>query len=130
MPVIMHALPEADWAAAERAGEYRPASLDEEGFIPLQDPADIVAHTNERYAREERDDIGVFAVRSETLGDALRYEDIDGGRRPRLYGSVAPDGVAMWGHFPRDRHGFHLPEWAVDLVAADRLPEEANGEFR
>ena len=126
----MHALPEADWAAAKRAGEYSPASLEDDGFIPFLNPAEIVAHTNERFEGQERDDIGVFVVHTEGLGDQLRYEDEDGSERPRLYRSLAPGSVTEWGHFPRDGHGFHLPSWAVDMVAADRLPDESDGEFR
>lgn len=127
----MHALPEADWAATKRADKYSPASLDGDGFIPFCHPAEIVAHTNERFAGQERDDIGVFAVHTEGLGEQFRSETDNAGReRPRLHRSLAPDAVTEWDLFSRDGHGFHLSSWAVDMVVADRLPEESEGEFR
>lgn len=129
--VLVHALPEADWAAAQRTGAYAPDSLDDEGFIRLFAPADIVDATNERFAGEERDDISLFVVHADSLGDAFRYEQVeDDGEVPRLYREVEPDAVAKWGPFPRDRHGFHLPKWAVEMVDDDRLPEEREGERR
>lgn len=130
MPVIMHALPEADWAAAKRAGEYSPDSLDDQGYIPFHEPEEVVDHVNERFADQERDDIGVVVVHTEGFGDRLSYEGDDGREQPRLYGSLAPESVTEWGHFPRDGHGFHLPSWAVDMVDPGRLPEETEGEFR
>ena len=129
MPVVLHALPEADWAAAQRAGEYHPDSLDEEGYIPFLDPAAVVDAVDERFAGQERDDISVFALRTENLGDSFRYEG-ENGAEARLYRSIATDAVVDWGPLPRDRHGFHLPQWVVDVAEPGRLPDEYEGEFR
>lgn len=123
MPVLMHALPEAEWAAAQRSGSYRPPSFEEDGYIELVPPTRIVDATNERYAGQERDDISIFAVYTQSLGEHLRYETTETGEVPRLHRSITPDGVAKWGPFPRDRHGFHLPKWAVEMAAGDRVPE-------
>lgn len=113
----MHALPEADWAAAERAAEYAPASLDEQGYIPFSHPDAIVSETNERFAASKRDDIALLAVNGKHLQPALRYEVGETGSKvPRLYESLAPADVIEFGHFPRDGDGFHLPEWAVSLT--------------
>jgi uncharacterized protein (DUF952 family) len=131
MTILAHALPEADWAAAQRTGEYAPDTLESEGFIRLFSPADVVDATNARFAEEERDDISLFVVYADSLGDAFRYEQLgDEETEPRLYRSVETDAVAKWGPLPRDRHGFHLPKWAVEMVEDERLPEERKGERR
>jgi uncharacterized protein (DUF952 family) len=67
MPVLMHAVPEAERGGTQRSGWYRPTMFEEHSYIQLVDPARIVETTNERYAGEERDDISVFAVYADSF---------------------------------------------------------------
>ncbi len=84
---VYHLVSATEWAEAEAAGEYRPPSLDAEGFIHLS-AADQVAGTSLRYYRD-MSDLLLVAVATDELTAEVRWEDLVGtGTFPHLYGPL------------------------------------------
>ena len=83
---LYHLVASAEWNAAQTAGEYRPASLEKEGFIHLSTSAQWVGAANRFY--RGRTDLLLLEVDAGRLGAEVRFEAADGDRFPHLYGPM------------------------------------------
>ncbi len=78
--------PEA-WEAAQAAGEYRPPSLDSEGFIHCSRPGQLPWVVTRYYP--ESTDLLLLWIDPEALEAELRWEGVEGGERfPHIYGRL------------------------------------------
>ena len=108
---ITHLLPAADWATAQAAGEYRPVSLETEGFIHFSTPAQILAVANDFYHGQI--DLVLLWVDPDRLNFPLRWEppfppahqDEPGMLFPHLYGPLNLDAVMGIVQFTADSDG-------------------------
>lgn len=110
---IYHMCREAEWRAAEAAGEYRGSSQDAaDGFIHFS-AADQVVESAARH-RAGQDGLVLLEVDPDRLGPALRWEASRGGRLfPHLYGPLPLGAVVSVGALPLGPDGLHVfPEGA------------------
>lgn len=111
--VILHICSRAEWAAAERAGEHRPASLDTEGFVHCSDPGTVHLPAQRLYAG--RTDLLLLELDEDRLGAPLRWEPgvpaIENGPWfPHVYGPISLEAVRATHEFPPTAEGgFELP---------------------
>ncbi len=115
--VLVHLCSSQEWLAAQRAGEHRPASLADVGFVHLSAPEQVHLPANRLYAG--RTDLVLLAVDPGKLTDPVRWEpgvptDPESMLFPHLYGPLpaaavtsvtsylpGPDGrFAQWGAQP------------------------------
>lgn len=115
--VIMHIAGRTDWEAAQRAGEYRAASLAVQGFIHLSKPEQVIRVANALY--RGRRDLVLLSIDPARLRAELRYEPPDhpaddqppsGEVFPHLYGPLNLDAVIRAAAFAPGPDGlFALP---------------------
>ncbi len=88
---IYHLALPGDWAAS--SDEYRPSSLDDEGFIHCS-TADQLADVARRFYLDHNDVI-LLTIDPGPLGDALVYEDLNdlGEEFPHIYGPMPTSAV-------------------------------------
>jgi uncharacterized protein (DUF952 family) len=114
METLLHIAHRADWEAVAETGEYRPASLEAEGFIHLSTAAQIVETAN-RFFRGQPD-LLLLRIAPERLSAPLRWEDLYGhGSFPHLYGPLDCDAVTTVLPLKPEADGtFTLPkEWNI-----------------
>ncbi len=109
--LVIHLCSAADWVAAGAAGEVRPASLGEAGFVHLSTRRQVHLPANRIFAG--RLDLKILYVDTGLLAAPLRWEP-------------GVPGDPIWMRFPH-LYG-PLPVSAV-VEVADYLPE-ADGRFR
>jgi uncharacterized protein (DUF952 family) len=83
---LYHLVPATEWRAALAAGQYRPASLQTEGFVHLSTSVQWLGAAN-RFYRGHRD-LWLLEVDPDRLRAEIRYEVADGDRFPHLYGPM------------------------------------------
>ncbi|ELZ94931.1 hypothetical protein C440_07642 [Haloferax mucosum ATCC BAA-1512] len=110
MAYIAHILAPADWETFEQTEEYRPASLDEQGFVHCSKLGQIVVVADVAHAH--RDEWVLLLLDESRLEAPVRYEtNEDGGSSfPHVYGPLTLDAVVDSFDFERDQTGFRLPE--------------------
>lgn len=119
MSIIFHILNQKDWQAAQATGEYRPASLINEGFIHFSTNQQAVAVANTFYKGQA--DLLLLKVDVEKLTAPLKWEPPVGlpapsGHTaqelfPHLYGVLNLSAVIDVIKFPLNANGiFELPE--------------------
>lgn len=93
MQTILHLISEQDWTAAQAAGEWRPESLESEGFIHGSKDQDQLFRVAQRlYAG--RADLLALEVDTAALGDALVVEPSRSGELyPHIYGPLPVSAV-------------------------------------
>lgn len=98
---LFHIVDRDAWAAAGR--EYRPASLQTEGFVHLSYADQVAGVANARYA--DVPNLAVVELEGDALGAEIRVEDSygSGTAYPHLYGPV-PTAAAVAVH-PLPRNG-------------------------
>jgi uncharacterized protein (DUF952 family) len=106
--MILHIIGRADWAQAQRAGAYHPASLDNEGFIHFSTPEQVVQTANRFYAG--RTDLVLLVVDPARVSAELRCEPPaevpeSDQRFPHVYGELNLDAVIRVVDFPPDAGG-------------------------
>lgn len=94
--LLFHLCTRGDWTAALEAGEYRPPSLAESGFVHLSTPAQVHLPAN-RLFRGRRDLI-LLHVDAREVGAPIRWEpgvpgDPDAMLFPHLYGALPLEAV-------------------------------------
>lgn len=100
---IFHVVHPAVWEQACAAGEYRPPSLEAEGFVHCSF-ADQVAETAQRhFAEADEDSLVVVEWETDDLTAPVRVEDAPGTGAgfPHVYGPVRT--AAQTGSFPLRR---------------------------
>ncbi len=97
MATIYHLITERDWETAQAAGQFRPASLADEGFVHCsQDTEQMLRVAQRRYAG--RDDLLALAVDTERLRYRVVAEPSRSGEiYPHIYGPLDTVAVVqMW----------------------------------
>ena len=85
----------ADWAEAQRAGEFRGSAADcADGYIHFSTATQVAETAAKHFA--SMSDLVLVAVVAEDLGSALRWEPSRGGALfPHLYGAL-PAAAVRW----------------------------------
>ncbi|MBF6382866.1 DUF952 domain-containing protein [Nocardia farcinica] len=88
---LVHLCSSAEWTRARAADEYRPASLDEIGFVHLSAPAQAHLPANRLFAG--REDLVVLHIDTRRVTAPIRWEpglpdDPAGMLFPHLYGPL------------------------------------------
>ena len=107
--MIYHIAYPADWAAAQRDGEYltssRGRTLAVEGFIHASTAGQLAVVANAFYADE--DDLVVLVIDEERVGPEVVWEAVPGMTEPfpHIYGPLNPDAVVDVRPLSRDADG-------------------------
>jgi uncharacterized protein (DUF952 family) len=111
MPTILHIAGRQAWAAAVKAGQYRPESLAEEGFIHCSFPQQVVTVADDRY--RGRTDLILLVIDPAKVTAEIRFEDCYecGQDFPHIYGPLLPGAVEQVLDFKPGPDGrFTLPD--------------------
>ncbi|GAA1953453.1 DUF952 domain-containing protein [Amycolatopsis minnesotensis] len=109
--MILHICTRDDWAAGQ--DPYRPASLDDAGFVHCSDPG--TAHLPATALFRGREDLLLLEIDSSRIDAPLRWEVGDpphpaGIWFPHVYGPIPREAVVAVHPFPPDQDGsFSLP---------------------
>ena len=115
--LILHITTADDWKAAQGEGEYRPASLDAEGFVHCSLPTQVT-HVADWFYRDVPD-LMLLCIDPGRLTSPLRWEpsaDEFAGDFPHVYGPIAIDAVVAGVPWARGDEGFALPEGIRHLL--------------
>jgi len=106
--LIYHMCRQAEWAAAEAAGQYRGSSQDAaDGFIHFSTSAQI--RESARKHRAGQDDLVLVTVDAVRLGAPLKWELSRGGALfPHLYGALPLEAVVRVDPLPLGPDGAHV----------------------
>ena len=90
---LFHICTAHEWAAAQRAGEIRPASLDTEGFVHCSYAEQVAGTLAKHFAGAS--DLVVIELDPQRLGAEIRVEDSYGSGTafPHVYGPIPLDAV-------------------------------------
>jgi uncharacterized protein (DUF952 family) len=110
--LILHITTEPQWGAARAVGEYRPASLDVEGFVHCSLPTQVT-HVADWFYRDVPG-LVLLCIDPKRLTSPLRWErsaeEAFPGDFPHVYGPIAVDAVVAAVPWARGDAGFALPE--------------------
>src|SRR5262245_19028722 len=112
----------AQWAQAERSGEFRGSAADlADGYIHFSTATQVAGTAAKHFARMS--DLVPVAVGAAELGGALKWEASRGGALfPHLYGPFPLTAVSWVQARPLDDDGRHvLPPLDGDAVDAESL---------
>ncbi|MCU1353974.1 MAG: uncharacterized protein JWM05_3183 [Acidimicrobiales bacterium] len=107
---LLHIASEAEWTAAQAAGELRPPSLEAEGFVHCSWTQQVAATADRHFPG--RDDLVLLELDREALDAPLVVEDSYGSGQayPHVYGPVPLAAVIRSLPFPRTENGpFAVP---------------------
>ncbi len=132
--VLYHIATAADWAQAQRDGEYRMSTrgrtLAAEGYIHASTASQVLPVANLVYQDEQRD-LLLLVLDPARIGAEIRWERVPGSAAPfpHIYGPLPVGAVRRAVPFGRDESGqFRFPIvisndlGAADPGAADDLP--------
>jgi uncharacterized protein (DUF952 family) len=107
--MILHICTRQDWEKAQAEGEYRPASLETEGFIHASRPEQIMGVTNRFYRGNPELLLLVLDLRR--LHAEVRWETADGEVYPHVYGPINLEAIAAVLSLSADEDGEfrHMP---------------------
>lgn len=107
--LIYHMLPQPDWQAQTPDTEYRPPSLQHEGFIHCTGELDrLVAVANQFYC-DIASPFVILIIDETRVQSDVRWEAADGHIFPHIYGPLNLDAVLDVLPFPRADDGRFLP---------------------
>jgi uncharacterized protein (DUF952 family) len=115
--LILHITTEPAWNDAQAAGEYRPGSLESEGFVHCSLPTQVT-HVADWFYRDVPD-LVLLCVDPSRLTSPLRWEpsaDQFPGDFPHVYGPIAVDAVVAAVPWVRGEDGFELPDGIRHLL--------------
>ncbi|NNJ11208.1 DUF952 domain-containing protein [Chloroflexales bacterium ZM16-3] len=107
--MIYHIAAQADWQAAQAAGQYTADSLAAEGFIHCSTRAQVIGTAARFFAG--RRDLLLLEIETARLTSELRYEEGEPGVLfPHVYGSINLDAVvAAYSFAPGPDGAFAMP---------------------
>ena len=108
--MIFHITKRIEWEEAVRAGEYRAASLNDQGFIHCSTPEQVVRVANFLFAGQCG--LVLLCIDVEKLEAKVEYENCEGGIDlfPHVYGIINMEAVVDVVDFNPDQDGcFQLP---------------------
>jgi uncharacterized protein (DUF952 family) len=103
---ITHISTKADWTNAQRIGEYRAESLENEGFIHCSRPEQLLTVANQYYLN--RTDLVLIWLDPQKLVSKLVWENSDGDNFPHLYGPLNFDAVIAVVDFTPNSNGYFV----------------------
>jgi uncharacterized protein (DUF952 family) len=109
--MILHITKRIDWEKAIRVGEYRAASLSDQGFIHCSTPEQVVQVADFLFSGQSG--LVLLCIDVGELDAKVRYENFEGGQDlfPHVYGSINLDAVVDVVDFKPDTEGrFRLPD--------------------
>jgi len=111
---LLHLCTVDEWAAAQAAGERRPPSLNDQGFVHLSAPEQVHLPANRLFA--SRRDMIVLRLDPELLADPVRWEpgvagDPEAMTFPHLFGPIPLRAVTSVTPYLPDEDG-RFGEWA------------------
>jgi len=124
MTYIVHVLARADWETFRDREEYRPRSLDEQGFVHCSKLGQIGLVAD--YNHADDDELVLVLLDESRLDAPVRYEtDGEDGKSafPHVYGPLTLDAVIEAVPFEQDETGFRLPEDLLNSKLTSLDPE-------
>ncbi len=119
MPLIYHITPRTDWETAQASGDYRPASLESEGFIHCSTDVQAAPVANAFYCGQTG--LVLLVIDPERLSAKLQWDPPEhpalgnapadlNGKFPHIYGALNLDAVVDVLDFSPDERGeFSFP---------------------
>lgn len=119
MPLIYHITPRTDWEAAKESGDYRPASLESEGFIHCSTDVQAAHVANAFYSGQTG--LALLVIDPERLSAKLQWDPPAHpapekapaalrGEFPHIYGALNLDAVVEVRNFLPNEDGiFNFP---------------------
>jgi glutathione S-transferase len=110
MDTLYHIATAADWAQAQRDGEYRMSTrgrtLAAEGYIHASTASQVLPVAN-AYYRDEPDDLLLLVLDPARIGAEIKWEQVPGsaGPFPHIYGPLPVRAVRQALPLPRDESG-------------------------
>ena len=105
--LILHTTTPADWAQAQRVGQYIAESLMSEGFIHCSTPAQIADTANRHYTGQRN--LILLHIDPTKLTAPLEYEPANGQYYPHIYGPINLDAVQSTSAYEPDAAGIFQP---------------------
>ncbi len=103
---LVHLASPNAWEEAQAAGVYCPPSLDTEGFIHLSRPDQVPGVAQQFYAGRK---LVALWIRAAAIGEALRWEEVEGDLFPHLYGPLPVEAVGHVQPYAPDEAGRFPP---------------------
>lgn len=107
MSIILHITGQADWQAAVEVGEYRAASLVDEGFIHNSTAPQLLRVANKFY--HSRNDLVILCIDEVRVAAEVKYEkplnEAVDQFFPHIYGPLNVDAVVHVVTYPPDTDG-------------------------
>jgi uncharacterized protein (DUF952 family) len=103
--MILHICNRQDWERAQNEGEYRPASLETEGFIHASRPEQIPGVANRFY--HGLPDLLLLVIDPSHLRAEIRWETVDGDVYPHIFGPINLDAIAVTLDYRPDADGIY-----------------------
>ena len=103
--MIVHIVEKRIWEQAQRAGEYRAASLASEGFIHTSRPDQVLQVANRFYRGTP--DLLLLWIDLQLLQAPVRYETSDGEIYPHIYGPLNLESVVRVCQLAPDADGVY-----------------------
>lgn len=101
---IVHLCQQQAWELAQAAGEYRPKSLEEVGFIHCSRPEQILEVANNFFPGQHG--LVVLWIDHQRVQPEIRWEPSDGDVYPHIYGPLNLEAVRAVQDFTPDIDGF------------------------
>ena len=91
--MIYHIIKKEEWQEAKKQGEYRPLSLEKDGFIHCSDWDQVEGVANNLY--EGEDDLLLLVIDENEVEPEIVYEDLYdlGEKFPHIYGTLDTEAV-------------------------------------
>lgn len=91
--IIYHLITKLAWEEAQKNGEYRPASLETEGFIHASTKEQVVPTANRRFAGQS--DLLVLVINTDKITHKVVFEEspTTGEKYPHIFGPLSVDAV-------------------------------------
>ena len=108
--MILHITKRTEWEEAASVGEYRTASLRDQGFIHCSTPDQVVPVANFLFVGQSG--LVLLCIDEGKLDAEIRYENLEGWQKlfPHFYGSINLDAVGDVVDFEPETDGrFCLP---------------------
>jgi len=104
---IFHIVAEPDWRAAQRDGQYRPASLADQGFVHFSYAGQVERTANLLY--RDQDELLVVEFAQDRLAAPVVDEDLyDAGEEfPHVYAPIPVTAAVAEHRLQRDANGDH-----------------------
>ncbi|MEF8906795.1 MAG: DUF952 domain-containing protein [Haloarculaceae archaeon] len=104
---MVHVIEGDGYESDTDAGEYRPHSLSDEGFIHCSTPAQVVGVA--RYNYPDAEEPRLLVIDPDEVDAEIRYEESADGGFAHIYGPLNTDAVVEVVGFPREDGRYVLP---------------------